>query len=180
MSNEIINDATERMEKSFNLLKDQYLGIGYGGISGILDSLKVEYYGSQTPLIQLAVIMSHQRGRYTIRPHDPTTIKEIERTIHKANLGVSVMSDKAGIHVTAPSPSMEQRKKLAEHAVHMANEFKVAIRKIRQDARTKLKKAKFSEDDEKKADRDLQGYTDEYCDMIDELCESKQASILEV
>lgn len=177
--NAILKDATDRMEKSFKLLKEQYVGLFFGGVGSAIDNIKVEYYGSMTPIQQLAIITSPYKGKYVIRPHDPTTAKEIERAIHKANLGVSVTSDKAGVHVTAPPPNIQQRETLADHATKLANEAKVAIRKIRQDARTKLKKDDLPEDEEKKAERELQKETDSYCDEVDELCDNRRQAILE-
>jgi len=177
--NEFIDDAVDRMEKSLKLLKDQLVVLGFGGISGAIDNIKVEYYGSQTPLIQLAVITSPYRGKFIVRPHDPTTAKDIERAIHKANLGVSVMSEKTSVIVTAPAPNIQQREKLADHATHLGNDAKVAVRKIRQDVRTKLKKAKLPEDDEKRTDRELQDYTDDYCNQVDQLVAKRRALIME-
>jgi len=176
---DIINDATERMEKSLVLLKDQLVSLGFGGIGGALDNIKVEYYGSLTPLYQMSQITIPYRGKFVVRPHDPSMTKEVERAVHKANLGVSVSSDKAGVHVVAPNPTIQQRQKMAEYAVRLGNDTKVAIRKIRQDARTKLKKAALPEDDEKRAERELQDWTDDYCNQANGLCEKRRDLILE-
>lgn len=176
--NEILNDADERMEKSLKMLKDQFFNVVLGGVGGALDSIKIEYYGSMTPLQQLALITSPYQGKFVIRPHDPSTMKDIERAIHKANLGANVSGDKNAIHVTSPSPSTDAKKKLADHAAKLANDAKLAVRKIRQDCRTRLKKGNLPEDDEKKADRELQEMTDLFCSEIDGLEKSKVVSIL--
>jgi len=176
--NTITKDAKERMEKTLSLLKDQYTSLVFGGVGGALDNLKIEYYGSLTPLIQLAVIMSPYRGKYIVRPHDPTTLREIERAIQKANLGVNIATEKTSVLVTTPPATTEQRHKLADHADQLANEAKVAVRKIRQDGRTKLKKVELPEDDERKTDKELQNLTDSFCTEIDKLNSVKRESII--
>ena len=179
MSNPIIKDATDRMEKSFNLLKEQYKGLRSTQGGGWVDSIKVEYYGSQTPLQQLASVTTPFPGKFVIKPYDPSCVKDIEKAIVKANMGVGVTSEKTSVVISIPRMTTEQRDKLADHAIEMANETKVAIRQIRQDARKHLQKAKLPEDDEKRADKELQSLTDDYCEKADALGKQKSAAILE-
>jgi ribosome recycling factor len=152
---DILKDATDRMAKSYKLLQDNFLSLWTTNSGGWIDTLKVEYYGSMNPIRQLASITVPYSGKFVIKPHDPACTKEIERAIHKANLGVTVAAEKNSVMVSVPSPTIQQREAMAEHAIHMANDAKVAVRKIRQDARTKLKKAKLSEDDEKRIEKKL-------------------------
>lgn len=175
---EIIKDAVGRMDKSFSVLQDSYRGLNYAHSGGFLDSIKVEYFGSHTPLNQLASITRPYTGKFSIRPHDPTCVKDIERAIVKANLNLGVSSEKTCVNVSVPSPTTDQKKDMAKHARKLADDAKVAVRKIRQDARTKLKKAALPEDDEKKADKQLQEQTDAFCSKIDAAYDSKEKQLI--
>jgi ribosome recycling factor len=175
----IYTDAATRMEKSYSLLTEQYKGLRSTSSGGWLDSLKVEYYGSLTPVNQLASVTTPYPGKITIKAYDSGCIKDIERAIQKANLGVGVTSDKNGILVSIPRMTMDQREKLAERATSLANDSKVAVRQIRQDARKSLLKAELSEDEEKSLEKQLQKLTDDYCEKIEKLGKAKSNALME-
>lgn len=171
---EIVKDAVGRMDKSYTVLQDTYRRLGHAQSGGFLDTIRVEYFGSQTPLNQIAVITRPHPGRFLVRPHDATIVKDVEKAIQRANLNVGVAAEKAAVVVTVPSPTIEQKRDMARHARSLAEEAKVAVRKVRQDARTTLKKAGLPEDDEKKAEKALQEKTDAYCKMIEEAAATKE------
>src|SRR5690349_24653055 len=163
-SDEILMDAEERMEKAINKLKGDLTGIRTGRANpGLVDSLRVEVYGSQTPIKQIASVSAPEPQQLVIRPFDPSTIKDIERGIINSHLGLAPQSDGKVIRLNIPPLSGEVRRKMVARTKELAEETKVAIRNIRRDANKAAEgeeKAKsLSEDDRKAAQEDVQELT---------------------
>ena len=132
---EIVLEAEERMEKSVALLTDQFRGVRTGRANvGLVDSIRVEYYGSPTPLKQLANLSTPEPQQILIRPFDPSVIGDIVKAIQASDIGLTPNSDNKVVRLNVPSLSVEQRKKLVGRVKDLAEEARVSIRNIRRDA----------------------------------------------
>ena len=132
---EIALEAEERMEKSVALLTDQFRGVRTGRANaGLVDSIRVEYYGSPTPLKQLANLSTPEPQQILIRPFDPSVIGDIVKAIQTSDLGLTPNSDGKVVRLNVPALSVEQRKKLVGRVKDLAEEARVSIRNIRRDA----------------------------------------------
>ncbi len=183
-SDEILFDGEERMEKAISVLRDELRGVRTGRASpALVDTLRVEYYGSPTPLRQLAAISTPDAQQILIRPFDPGSIKDIERAIQSSNLGLTPSSDGKIIRLTIPAMSGEQRQKMVAHVKKLAEKAKVAIRNIRQDANKSFdqaEKAKDMSEDERDAGKEqVQKLTDKYVEQSQGLADKKAAEIME-
>src|SRR5271156_4508695 len=133
-SEEILFDAEERMEKAINVFKDELRGLRTGRATpALVDHLKVEYYGSPTPLRQLAQISTPDPQQIVIRPFDQGALKDIEKAIRSSDLGMAPNSDGKLIRLTVPAMSGEQRQKMVARIKKSAEESKVSLRNIRRD-----------------------------------------------
>src|SRR6516162_6418921 len=134
-SEEILFDAEERMEKAVNVLRDELRGLRTGRATpALVDTIRVEYYGSPTPLRQLAQINTPDPQQILIRPFDQNCLKDIEKAIRSSDLGMSPNNDGKMIRLTVPSMSGEQRQKMGARIKKSGEEAKVACRNIRRDA----------------------------------------------
>src|SRR3954466_11959587 len=130
-TNQILKDAEERMEKAINVLRDELRGLRTGRATpALVDGLRVEYYGSPTPLKQMAVISTPDPQQIVIRPHDPSILKEIEKAIRASDLGMSPTNDGKMIRLQVPPMSGEQRQKMVKRVKESAEVAKVACRNI--------------------------------------------------
>src|SRR5262245_52391984 len=141
-ADEILMDAEERMEKAVNVFRDELRGLRTGRASpAMLDSLRVEYYGSPTPLKQLAQITTPDPQSLVIKPFDPGTLKDIEKAIRSSDLGMAPNNDGKIIRLIVPTMSGEQRKKLVAEVKKRAEAAKVSCRNIRRDHGNKIGRA---------------------------------------
>ncbi|MGB0070538.1 MAG: ribosome recycling factor, partial [Isosphaeraceae bacterium] len=132
---EIALEAEDRMEKSVALLTDQLRGVRTGRANtGLVDSIRVDYYGSSTPLKQLANLSTPEPQQILIRPFDPSVVGDIVKAIQTSDLGLTPHSDGKVVRLNVPPLSVEQRKKLSHRVKDLAEEARVAIRNIRRDA----------------------------------------------
>lgn len=183
--NEILNDAETRMKKSIAVLSEGYAAIRAGRANpAVLNKIKVDYYGAQTPINQLAAVSVSEARVLTIQPWDLSSCKAIERAIETSDLGINPQCDGKVIRLTFPQLSEERRRDLVKEASKMAEECKIAVRSIRRDAMEKLKakkkSAELSEDDLKVAEKRTQELTDQYCEKADQVFENKKKEILEI
>ncbi len=183
-NDEILLDAEERMEKAVNFLRDELRGIRTGRASpALVDTLRVDYYGSPTPLRQLAAISTPDAQQILIRPFDPGSVKDIEKAIQSSDLGLTPNSDGKVIRLTIPAMSGEQRQKMVGRVKKLAEEAKVSIRNVRRDANKRFdqeEKAKALTEDERDAGKEeTQKLTDRYEEKAQELADKKSAEILE-
>ncbi|EMI22837.1 Ribosome recycling factor [Rhodopirellula maiorica SM1] len=183
-TDDVLLDAEERMEKAISVLSHNLAGIRTGRANpGLVDSLKVEVYGSATPLKQLASIGTPEPQQIVIRPYDAGTIKEIEKAIVAGDLGLNPQNDGRIIRLNVPPLSTEVRKKMVSRIKELSEESKVAIRNIRRDANKAIdnaEKAKeISEDDRDRMKEDVQELTKKYEAQAAELAKNRESEVLD-
>src|SRR4051795_9274465 len=179
---EFIGGAGERMDKSVEHARNEFTTIRTGrASSGLLDRITVDYYGTQTPLKQLATINVPEPRMLTIQPFDPSSIKAIEKAIQESDLGLTPSNDGKMIRLPMPQPTEERRKELVKVVRKIAEEGKVAVRNVRRDTVQHLKDLKeVGSDDEHRAEERVQKLTDDHTKTIDDLLRHKEAEIMEV
>lgn len=182
---EICFEAEERMEKAVELLHNDVRTIRTGrATTALVDHLKVEYYGTPTPLQQLANVAVPDPQLLVIRPYDPAALKDIEKAILQSELGLTPQNDGRFIRLPIPPLSEERRKQLAGQVRNMGEQAKVAIRNVRRDANRHIdqeqKDSKLSEDEAFRGKSDVQELTGEYEEKADEIIEAKTAEIMEM
>lgn len=179
---ETLIDAEERMEKAISVLGDQLSGIRTGRANpGLVDSLKVEVYGSMQPLKQLATIGTPEPQQIVIRPYDAGTIKEIEKAIVASDLGLNPQNDGRIIRLNVPPLSTEVRKKMVSRIKELSEDAKISIRNIRRDANkaadTAEKAKEISEDDRDKVKEEVQELTKKFESKANELAKNREAEV---
>lgn len=183
-SEEILFDAEERMEKAAQVLRDELRGLRTGRATpALVDSIRVEYYGSSTPLKQLAQIGTPDPQQIVIRPFDQSCLKDIEKAIRSSDLGMTPNNDGKMIRLQVPSMSGEQRQKMVARIKKLSEESKVAARNIRRDANKhfdQAEKAKeMTEDDRDKGKEEVQSLLKSYEDKITDLTDKKSKEVME-
>lgn len=181
---EILLDGEERMEKAVDVLKHALNGIRTGRANpGLVDTLRVEVYGSPTPIKQLASVGAPEPTQIVIRPFDPGTLKDIEKAIQASGLGFTPMNDGRVIRLNIPPLSGEVRKKLVGRIKELAEEAKVAIRNVRRDANKQAdqeqKDKALTEDDRDSVKDQVQELTKQYESKVDTLAEAKKSQVME-
>lgn len=181
---EVLMDAEERMEKANSVLKNALTGIRTGRATpGLVDSVRVEAYGSQSPLKQLASIAAPEPTQLVIRPYDAGTIKDIEKAIVASDLGLNPQNDGKIIRINIPALSTDVRKKMVSRIKELAEEAKISIRNIRRDANKAIetleKDKEISEDDRDKGKDDVQELTKKYETEASEAAKSREADVME-
>ena len=182
---EFIAGAAGRMDKSVDHARNEFNTVRTGRASGgLLDRINVDYYGTPTPLKQLATINVPEPRLITIQPFDPTSIKAIEKSIQESDLGLQPSNDGKLIRLPVPQLTEERRKELVKVVRHMAEEHRIAVREVRRDALRHLqelvKNSEVGDDDERRAEQEVQKLTDAHTKTIDELLKHKEAEIMEV
>lgn len=183
-ADEILLDAEERMEKAIAVLKQALSGIRTGRANpGLVDSLRVEAYGTLVPIKQLATVGAPEPTQIVIRPFDPATIKDIEKAIRASDLGFNPQSDGRLIRVNIPPLSMEVRRKMVARVRELLEEAKVAIRNIRRDANKAADQAEkdkiLSEDERDDLKEQIQELTKSYESQAEELAKAREKEVLE-
>lgn len=181
---DILLDAEERMDKALQHLKSNLAGIRTGRAApGLLDSVRVTAYGSQTPLKQLASVAAPEPQQLVIRPFDTSIIKDIEKAIVASELGLNPQSDGRIIRINIPPLSTDTRKKLVARIKELAEEAKISIRNVRRDANKAIETAEkdktISEDDRDGAKEEVQELTKKYEDEVTEVAKSREADVME-
>jgi ribosome recycling factor len=185
MIDDLLADAREHMDKSIEATRGKFGSIRTGRATpALLDRIMVEYYGTQTPLKQLATISAPEARLLTVQPYDKSSIKAIERSIQESDLGLTPNNDGALIRLQVPELTEERRRQLVKVVRGLAEEGKVAIRNIRRDTMHDLRELRDAgeagADDEHRAEEALQKLTDEKVKELDNLLKGKEAEILEV
>ena len=183
-TDEILFDAEERMEKALSVFQGELRGLRTGRATpALVDNLKVEYYGSPTPLKTLAQINCPDPQSIVIRPFDASCLKDVEKAIRSSDLGMSPNNDGKMIRLTVPPMSGEQRQKLVTRIKKSSEDAKVACRNIRRDANKQFdaaEKAKeMTEDERDNGKEEVQTLLKRFEDQIDELAEKKTKEIME-
>ncbi len=184
MIEETLQETRDRMAKSISSLKTDLQRVRTGRASAsLLDGIRVDYYGTPTPVSQMATIAVPESRLITIQPWDVTVIKDLEKAILKSDLGLTPNSDGKLIRIAIPPLSEQRRKELVKVVHKTSEESKVAVRNIRRDANELIKGFKkdgdISEDDAFKAQDQIQKITDEYIQRIDEIYKVKEKEVLE-
>jgi ribosome recycling factor len=182
---EVKKSAEERMKKSVASMEDDFTAIRTGRASAALfEKIKVEYYGTPTPLNQVATISTPEARLVVIQPWDKNVLGEIEKALLKSELSVNPNNDGKVIRINIPPLTEDRRKELVRVAKNTAEQGRVAVRNIRRDANDELKKMQkegdLTEDDAKRGTEDIQKLTDLYIEQINEKLEKKEKEILEI
>jgi ribosome recycling factor len=183
-SDEILFDAEERMEKAVSVLQGELRGLRTGRATpALVDNMRIEYYGSPTPLKQLAQINTPDPQSILIRPYDQSVLKEIEKAIRSSDLGMSPNNDGKMIRLQVPAMSGEQRQKMVARIKKSSEEAKVACRNIRRDANKQFDQAEkakeMTEDERDKGKEEVQNLLKKYEDKVTEMADKKAKEVME-
>ncbi|MEJ7825937.1 MAG: ribosome recycling factor [Solirubrobacteraceae bacterium] len=182
---ELLADAGERMQKTVEATNGEFSSVRTGRASpALLDRVHVDYYGTSTPLKQLASINAAEAQMLTVQPFDKSTLKAIEKGITEANLGLTPNNDGVIIRLVIPQLTEERRKEFVKMVRHIAEEGRIAIRNVRRDVMHDLRELKeggdVGEDEERRSESELQKLTDGRIAELDALLKGKEEEILEV
>jgi ribosome recycling factor len=182
---EFLRDAANRMDKSVETTHEHFNSVRTGRASAaLLDRIQIDYYGTPTPLKNLATINVPEARMLTIQPFDPTSIKAIEKAIQESDLGLTPSNDGKLIRLPIPQLTEERRKDLVKVVRHLAEEGRVAVRNVRRDTMQHLKElvnnGDVGADEEHRGEERLQKLTDDHIKALDEVLKHKEAEILEV
>ena len=185
MIDETLLDAEEKMEKAVSVAKDELNTVRTGRANPAMFSrIVVDYYGSPTPLNQLAGISIPEARMAVVKPYDVSQLGSIERAIRDSDLGVNPSNDGTIIRVIIPQLSEERRREMVKVAKHKGEEAKISIRNVRRKANEELhriaKDGEAGEDEAVRAEKELQHLTDKYVSQVDELVKHKETELLEV
>lgn len=183
--NDCNREHDARMQKTVDVVTADFGGVRAGRANAaVLDRINVDYYGSPTPINQVAAISSPDPRSLVIQPWDASILKAIEKAIQTSDLGINPQNDGRIIRLGFPQLTEERRKELSKQVKKYAENGKIAIRNIRRDAMEKYKamekKAEITEDDLKEYEKELQDLTDKRCKQIDELTTKKEAELMVV
>lgn len=185
MPDEQLKDAEHRMMKAIEALEHELATVRTGRASGgLVEHIKVDYYGTPTPLNQLANIAVPDARLIVIQPYDRGSIGSIEKAILKSDLGLTPSNDGTVVRLSIPPLTEERRKELAKHVRARVEDARVAVRNVRRDVHDTLRKmehdSEISQDDLHRAENDLQKVTDEHIKLIDQVGEDKEQELLTV
>lgn len=189
MSDELIeallSEADERMKKSVESSREKLATVRTGRASpALLDRVQVDYYGTATPINQMANIAATEARLITISPYDKTSLPAIEKAIIESDLGLTPNNDGNVVRIQIPELTEERRNEMVKQARQLAEEGRIAIRNIRRDVMHELKELRTSgdvgEDDEKRGEDDLQKLTDRHVGEVDSHLQNKESDLLEV
>jgi len=182
---DFLADATRRMDTSIDHTRQEFNGVRTGRASvGLLDRISVDYYGTPTPLKNMSTITAPEPRLLTIQPFDPTQIRAIEKAIQESDLGLTPSDDGKLIRLPIPQLTEERRKELVKVVRRYGEDGKVAIRNVRRDVMKHLEElvrnGEVGDDEERRAETQVQKLTDDHIARIDELLKHKEAEIMEV
>ena len=182
---DILKPFEDKMNKTVDVVVSDFASVRAGRANAaVLDKITVDYYGTPSPIQQVASISSPDPRSLMIQPWDKSLLKAIEKAIQASDLGINPQNDGQVIRLAFPQLTEERRKELTKQVRKYAEDGKVAVRNIRRDAMDKLKAAEkaneLTEDDRKLGEKDLQDLTDRFCKKLDELCEKKEKELMAV
>ena len=182
---QVLNTAKEKMEKTLKVLGSDFAAIRAGRANpAVLDRIMVDYYGTPTPINQMAAVSVQDARVLVIQPWDKSSLKAIEKAIQASDLGINPANDGSVIRLAFPQLTEERRKDLCKEIKKLGEESKVAVRSIRRDANDKIKAMKknseLTEDDVKQFDKDIQKLTDKYVESVDSAVSVKEKEILSI
>ena len=182
---DLYGDLKRRMDQAVATFQSQLSSTRTGRASAhMLDAIKVDYYGTPTPVSQMAQVSTPEAQLITIQPWDPSVIKEIEKAIQASDLGFNPQTDGKIIRIPVPPMTEERRRDVVKHLNKVLEEHRTAVRNVRRDGNDALKKLakdkKISEDDEKRAMEEVQKMTDDEIRRMEELSQRKEAEVMQV
>ena len=178
---DIILECETKMEESVANLEKRFLNVRAGRANpSMLDGVMVEYYGTMTPLKQLANISVPEARQLSVKPFDKSILGDIEKALFEANLGITPNNNGEVIFLVIPALTEDRRKELVKQVKQIAEEGKIALRNIRQDANNDIKKLKLPEDEEKNANEDVQELINKYNKIIDEKLSLKTNELMTI
>ena len=182
---DLYKETKAAMDKSINALHSDYNSIRAGRANpSVLDRIYVDYYGTSTPINQLAAISVAEARILVIQPWDKSSLKSIEKAIQTSDLGINPQNDGSVIRLTFPPLTEERRKALTKDVAKMAEDYKVTVRQHRRDAMDKIKNMKkaseITEDDQKDGEKKIQEITDDYIKQVDAVAEEKKNEIMSI
>ena len=185
MNKEDYAEYTDRMQKTLDVMQQNFAAVRAGRANAsVLDQIRVDYYGTPTPINQIASIASPDPRTLTIQPWDAGTMKLIEKAIQASDLGINPQNDGRLIRLAFPQLTEERRKELIKQVRKYGEESKTAIRNIRRDAmdsfKKQQKKSEITEDDLKNAEKDIQKLTDDYIADVDKMVSKKEKELSEI
>jgi len=182
-----LKDMEARMTSAIDALGKDFASVRTGRAStALLDPIRVDYYGSPTPISQMASVSTPDARTLVIQPWEASQLKEIEKAITKADLGIQPVNDGKLIRLTMPTPTEERRKQLVKQVGKMVEDARVAVRNVRREANDKLKgmvkdkKAPITEDEERRGHDQIQKTTDKFIARIEELLKKKEQEIMSI
>ena len=183
----VLKDLEARMNSAIDALGKDFASVRTGRAStALLDPIRVDYYGNPTPISQMASVSTPDARTLVIQPWEASQLKEIEKAITKADLGIQPVNDGKLIRLTMPTPTEERRKQLVKTTGKMAEDARVAVRNVRREANDKLKamvkdkKAPITEDEERRGHDQIQKTTDKFIAKIEELLKKKEQEIMSI
>ena len=182
---EFLHDAIRRMDKSIETIRGEFNSVRTGRAStALLDRITIDYYGTPTPLKNMATIGAPEARLLTVQPFDPTQIRAIEKAVQESDLGLTPSNDGKLIRLPIPQLTEERRKELVKVVRRYGEDGKVAIRNVRRDVMRHLEElvrnGEVGDDEERRAESQVQKLTDEHTKTIDDLMKHKEAEIMEV
>lgn len=176
---------SKKMDRTLDVLQEEFGAVRAGRANArVLDRISVEYYGAETPISQVASIVSPDPRTLVIQPWDNSLLRPIEKAIQTSDLGINPQNDGRIIRLAFPMLTEERRKDLTKQVKKYGEEAKVAVRNVRRDAMDYIKalkkKSEITEDDQKKAEKDLQDLTDKYIKKVDAACAVKEKELMEL
>ena len=180
-----LKEFQRKMEKTLEVLASDFGAVRAGRANAqVLDRIVVSYYGVDTPINQVGTISSPDPRTLVIQPWDGSLLKQVEKAIQTSDLGINPQNDGRVIRLVFPQLTEERRKDLTKQVKKYGEDSKVAIRNVRRDAvdfvKKSQKKGEMTEDDEKKAEKDIQDLTDKYIKKVDEMCAKKEKELMEI
>ena len=178
---EILLDVEERMETAIANMEKRFINVRAGRANpAILDDVKVNYYGSETPLKQLATISVPEARQLSIKPFDKGALQDIERGIYEANIGLTPNNNGEVIILNIPALTEETRKEYVKQVKGIAEDCKIALRNIRQDGNNDIKKLEITDDDKKYGNEQIQDLINKYNKIVDEKLKEKENELMSV
>ena len=182
---QLYTKAEEKMQKAIVAMENEFKAIRAGRASAnVLDRITVDYYGTPTPINQMAAISVPEARMLQIQPYDASMLQAIEKAIQASDLGINPSNDGRIIRLVFPQPTEERRRELVKEVAKVCEDGKVAIRSIRRDAidkyKTMKKNGEITEDDLKSSENDIQKLTDKYCKQADDAAAAKNKEITEI
>ena len=176
-----INEVEQKMQKAIENMEARFLNVRAGRANpAMLNGIMVEYYGNPTPLNSVANITVPEAKQLFIKPFDKSVLKDIERAINEANIGITPTNNGEMIILTIPDLTEDRRKEYVKQVKAMAEDAKVALRNVRQDANNAIKKEELPEDEEKSQMEDVQELIGKYNKIVDEKLKEKEAELMQV